>query len=188
MRHDRNRCIRSARRPAAALALLSITLLLPAASRAQERGGSQASGVSLRASLGMTADPATFNMTFEVPWEVHRLVSVGPMFQLGFADDNVLFAPTVQTYLTPRLAGELADWRPYLQMGMGLIYLQDDDRRPGRDDEDVEFLFDTGVGLEYALSQRFFMGTGFLFDVIPGGAVGNRFVFGWQILTLRTAF
>lgn len=174
-----------------ALALVCIGMLLPSLGQAQESASAprdEASRVSVRGSLGMTAGPETFNMTLEVPWAADPLVSVGPMFQLGFSDDHTLFAPTVQAYLTPQLAGELADWHPYAHMGIGLMYLEDEDRRPFRDDEDVDFLINTGVGVEYALSRKFFMGTGLLFDVIPAGAVGNRFVFGWQILTFRAAF
>ncbi len=144
--------------------------------------------LSFRASLGMTAGPDTFAMTFEAPYAINEMVSIGPLFQLGFSDDHVLFAPTVQAYVTPTLTEQFADWHPYAHIGMGLVYLEDNDRRPGRDEEDTDFLLVIGTGVEYALSDTFYMGTGFLFDVIPGGAVGNRFVFGWQILTFRQEF
>ena len=190
-------------RAARAATLVAIGLLLgalvPAQAIAQSArsgdglGTSQAprrndSRVSLRGSLGMTASPETFNMTLEVPWAADALVSAGPLFQLGFSDDDTLFATTVQAYLTPRFDGELDDWRPYAHMGMGFMYLEKDDRRPGRDDEDVDFLFTVGTGVEYAVSDGFYLGTGLLFDVIPTKVVGDRFVFGWQILTFRTEF
>jgi hypothetical protein len=146
------------------------------------------SGFSIRGSLGMTASPETFNMTLEVPWAADELVSVGPLFQLGFSDDNVLFGATLQAYLTPQLEDSLADWHPYAHMGMGLIYLEDDNRAPGRDEEDADFLFVMGTGVEYELSDSFYLGTAFLFDIVPAGAVGNRFTFGWQILTFRYEF
>ncbi len=149
---------------------------------------SKNSGVSVRGSLGMTASPETFNMTLEVPWAADELVSAGPLVQLGFSDDDTLFATTIQAYLTPRLDGALEDWLPYAHMGMGFMYLEKDDRRPGRDDEDVDFLFTVGTGVEYTVSENFYLGTGFLFNVIPTGVVGDRFVFGWQILTFRTEF
>ena len=178
----------------AGICLVLLGLLSPALANAQDATGpsdpprNSGSRFSMRASLGMTASPETVNMTLEVPWAADDLVSVGPLFQLGFSDDNVLFASTLQAYLTPRLEGELADWYPYAHMGMGLIYLENDDRAPGRDEEDAAFLFTVGTGIEYSLSDSFTLGTGFLFDVIPGGAVGDRFVFGWQILTFRTEF
>jgi len=186
-----------------ALLLAAVALLLPAQSQAQAQAQSQElepspartgtspqheSSFSVRGSLGMTASPETFNMTLEIPWSADELVSVGPLFQLGFSDDNVLFASTLQAYLTPQLDGSLEDWSPYAHMGMGLVYLEDDNRAFGRDEEDVDFLFTMGTGVEYALSDSFHMGTGFLFDIIPAGAVGNRFVFGWQILTFRHEF
>jgi hypothetical protein len=182
-----------------ALLLASGTVLLPAQALAQDRPSPQTSSqtgsrqqddsrFSVRGSLGMTASPETFNMTLEMPWKADELVSVGPLFQLGFSDDNVLFAGTLQAYLTPRLEDSLRDWHPYGHMGMGFIYLEDDDRVPGRDEEDAAFLFTVGTGVEYALSDSFYMGTGFLFDIIPTGAVGDRFVWGWQVLTFRHEF
>jgi hypothetical protein len=176
-----------------AFALAVAGMLVPSLAQAQDWSPEASekddgSKWSVRGSFGMTASPETFNMTLEVPWKADELVSAGPLVQLGFADDNVLFATTLQAYLTPRLDGELADWHPYAHMGLGFIYLEDDDRRPGRDDEDGSFLFTIGTGVDYALAEHFYMGTGLLFNVIPTGAVGNKFVFGWQILTFRHEF
>lgn len=173
-----------------AAGLLLLGLLAPSQAIAQEGSGGRRDGssLSLRGSLGMTASPETFNMTLEVPWAADELVSAGPLVQLGFSDDHVLFASTIQAYLTPRLDGSLEDWRPYAHMGMGLIYLEDDHRRFNRDEEDVDFLFTVGTGVEYTLAENFYMGTGFLFNVIPTGVVGNKFIFGWQVLTFRTEF
>lgn len=143
---------------------------------------------SVRGSIGFTADPDTFLMTLEVPWKANDLVSVGPLFQLGFSDDDVLVAPTLEVYLTPQLADDLRDLHPYAHLGMGFMYLEKDHRRPGRDEEDADFLLTTGFGAEYAVQENLFVGTGFLFDIVPGGVAGERFVFGWQMLTLRAAF
>jgi hypothetical protein len=152
------------------------------------RQQSKESRWSARASLGFTTGPETFLMTLEVPWAINRMVSVGPLFQLGFSDDDTLFAPSLQFYITPRLDGDLEALRPYGHLGMGFVYLENDDRAPGRDEEDVDFLFTTGLGVEYALRDDILMGTGLLFNIVPAGAVGQRFVFGWQLLTFRVRF
>ena len=146
------------------------------------------STISARGSIGFTADPDTFLMTLEVPWKADDLVSVGPLFQLGFSDDHVLVAPTLEVYLTPRLTDDLRDIHPYAHMGMGFMYLEKDHRRAGRDEKDADFLLATGLGVEYAVQQNLFVGTGFLFDFVPAGVAGERFIFGWQMLTLRAAF
>ncbi len=170
----------------------AVALLCAGAAQAQEAtpGGRRQddSRFSVRGAIGFTADPDTFLMTLEVPWKAHDLVSVGPMLQLGFSDDDVLVAPTLEVYLTPQLADDLRDFHPYAHMGMGFMYLEKDHRRPGRDEEDADFLLTTGFGAEYAVQENLFLGTGFLFDIVPAGVAGERFVFGWQILTLRAAF
>ena len=174
------------------LACLLACLLGATAAGAQEtassRGDGDASRVSVRGSIGFTADPDTFLMTLEVPWKAHDLVSVGPLFQLGFSDHETLVAPTLEVYLTPKLADDLRNFYPYAHVGMGFMYLEKDHRGPGRNDEGADFLLSTGFGVEYAVQKNLFLGTGFLFDYVPGRVVGERFVFGWQMLTLRAAF
>ena len=191
-RSDTTRASRSSLLVRAAL-LLALGLGIPATSLAQDAGSSppaqtEQSRLSIRGSVGFAASPEMFQMTVEAPWVFNDIVSVGPLFQLGFSDDDTLFAPTVQVYFNPRLGGELDALRPYGHMGMGLVYLENDDRAPGRDDKDVDFLFTIGLGVEYALREDFLVGTGMLFNVIPTGAVGQNFVFGWQLLMFRYAF
>ena len=166
-----------------------VALALSGTASAQETAEPQRddSGFSVRGGVGFTADPSAFLMTLEVPWAADELVSVGPLVQLAVSDDDVLFAPTLQVYLTPRLGGEYDEIRPYAHLGMGLAYLEKDGRRP-RDDEDTDFLLTLGTGVEYAVRENLFLGTGLLFDVIPGGVVGENFIFGWQLLTVRVAF
>jgi hypothetical protein len=178
---------------------LALAVAIPSSVAAQDPAGSSTSaearspsqrsedrGLSVRGSLGFSADPTTFLMTLELPWQVNELVSLGPLFQLGFSDDEVLFAPSIQTYLHPRLA-DFKEIRPYLHVGMGLIYLEDNDRSP-RDEEDTDFLITTGFGVEYEIKENFLIGTGMLFNAIPSGAIGEKFVFGWQMLQMRTVF
>ncbi len=191
-RSDTTRASRSSLLVRAALSL-ALGLGIPATSLAQDAGSSppaqtEQSRLSIRGSLGFAASPEMFLMTVEAPWVFNDIVSVGPLFQLGFSDDDTLFAPTVQVYFNPRLGGELDALRPYGHLGMGFVYLENDDRGPGRDNKDVDFLFTIGLGVEYALREDFLVGTGMLFNVIPTGAVGQNFVFGWQLLMFRYAF
>jgi opacity protein-like surface antigen len=115
-------------------------------------------------------------------------MSVGPLLQLGVSDDKLYFAPTLQLYVHPRLDGVLEPLRPYGHAGIGLAYLDKDDRRNGRDDDDVDFQFTAGLGFDYELREDLFLGTGLLFNVVPGSVVGERFIFSWQVMTFRHAF
>jgi hypothetical protein len=158
------------------------------ASENSSSSGRDDSAWSARGAVGFTAQPGTFLMSVEVPWRFDKLFSVGPLIQLGVADDEIYFAPTLQVYLHPPLGDGLEAIQPYAHAGVGLAYLERKDRAPGRDEEDADFQFTAGLGVEYELRKDFFMGTGMLFNVVPGGAAGKNFVFGWQLLTFRHAF
>jgi hypothetical protein len=158
----------------------------PAPAAAQERESQRT--VSLRGGIGFTADPETFLMSLEVPFTITELFSAGPQLRLGVSDEELYFAPTVQGYFTPRLGGDYDVIRPYGSLGLGIAFLENDDRASGRDDEDVDFLLTPGFGVEYAISDQLFAGTAMQLDVIPAGATGERFVFSWQVLTFRAAW
>jgi len=162
----------------------------PSWNEPEERSVSSSSDsfVSLRGGLGFTADPETFLMGLELPFALSDMFSIGPQLRLGVSDDEVYFAPTVQGYVTPRLGGDLDALRPYGSFGMGIAVLEKDDRVPGRDEEDVDFLLTPGLGVEYMFTEGMFVGSGIQLDIIPGGVAGERFVFSWQVLTFRVAF
>jgi hypothetical protein len=144
--------------------------------------------VSIRGGLGLTGNPDTFLMSVELPFVLTELFSAGPQLRLGVSDDEVYFAPTLQGYVTPRLGGDLDAIRPYGSLGLGIAVLEKDGRRRGRDEDDVDFLLSPGFGIEYAIDETMFVGSGIQLDVIPAGVAGERFIFSWQILTFRAAF
>jgi hypothetical protein len=164
---------------------------LPAVARAQSTDRSlesapEASPWSVRGGLGLTAGPETFLMTLEVPWEADETVSLGPLVQMGFTDDEVLFAPTLQVYMHPPLRDDLRKFRPYASLGLGFMYLKKDTNRGNKDE--AGFLIAGGVGVEYELTERLWIGTNMLFDFLPERTTREHFVWGWQIVTLRAAF
>ncbi len=172
------------------LVLLAFALL-PGAALAQSTDRSpgrtrETSPWSVRGGLGLTAGPETFLTTLEVPWEADETVSVGPLVQMGFSDDEVLFAPTLQVYLHPPLRDDLRKFRPDASLGLGFMYLKKDTNRGNKDD--AGFLIASGVGVEYELTERLWLGTSMLFDFLPERTTREHFVWGWQIVTLRAAF
>ena len=152
------------------------------------------SSVSLEAGIGFTADPDTFLLAVELPFQVARQVEIGPLVQLGVADNHTIVAPT----LNGRYVFDLASWgawgkRPTLRRlhpmvfgGLGFAYINRD--RPSGDRDDIGFLFDLGFGAEYELSPRVSVGSRMTFNVLPGGVVGEDFFFAWQVGTVRFRF
>ena len=98
---------------------------------------------SLKAGLGFTLDPDTFLMGIEGSYHVHPNFSVGPLLQAGVSGKRTLIAPTLNVHgimdLPPHAFSRL---KPYLQGGIGMAYLEENNR-PG-DNDDEGFLFNLG--------------------------------------------
>ncbi len=50
------------------------------------------------------------------------------------------------------------------------------------------FPIDTGVGVEYPLSEKVFLGTQMMFNFLPKVTKNEGFIFAWQIAGIRFAF
>ncbi len=49
-------------------------------------------------------------------------------------------------------------------------------------------MIDFGVGIEYEISERFFIGTQMMFNFLPEKTLDEEFFFSWQIAGVRLAF
>lgn len=147
-----------------------------------------AAGWSLRAGLGFTADPETFLLNFEAPYAFNEWVSAGPMMQIGLEDHHSIVAPTANlTLRVPDLPGSaFDDVHPYAFAGMGFAYIEKD--RGQNDGDGAGFLIDTGIGVEYQLSEKVFIGTQMMFNFLPKETKNEGFIFAWQIVGIRFAF
>lgn len=146
------------------------------------------SGWSLQAGVGFTAEPDTFLMNFEVPYAFNGWVSAGPAIQVGLEDDHTIVAPSANLRLTiPDLPGRGLDRvRPYAFTGIGFAYL---DKDRGRNDGDgAGLLIPVGVGIEYQVSEKVFLGTQMTFNFLPKDTQGQSFFYAWQLAGLRFAF
>lgn len=149
--------------------------------------GGPAEGWSARLGAGFTAGPDTFLLNFEAPYAFNEWIAVGPMLQLGLDDDHTIAAPTLNVTLKyPELPGVFDRVIPYAFGGLGLAVIKDD--RARNDDTSVGFLIDVGMGAEYQLSDRVFVGTQMMLDFLPKQTQGQKFIFAWQIGGLRYAF
>jgi opacity protein-like surface antigen len=150
--------------------------------------GPALTGWSGKFGIGFTASPDSFLMNFEAPYRFDRWVSAGPMIQVGLDDHDTIVAPTANVTVTiPDLPGEDFDaFHPYGFAGMGFAYIEKDNRR--NDKSSAGFLVDFGFGVEYQLSERFFLDSQMMFNVLPERTLDQRFFYSWQVLGLRVAF
>lgn len=150
---------------------------------------SAAAGWSFQGGIGFTADPDSFLMNFEAPYAFNRWFSFGPALQVGINDDTTIVAPTGNLRITiPDLPGRDFDRvHPYAIAGMGFAVI--DDERNGNDGSAATgFLIDFGAGVEYQVSEKVFLGTQMIFNVLPDEVKGEHFYFAWQLGGIRFAF
>ena len=142
---------------------------------------------SLRGAFGFTLDPETFLLAFEGNYFVDENFAVGPLLQLGVSGNRVILAPTVNFRGVFDLPVEgLERLKPFVQGGMGLAYLQKDNRRG--DNDDVGFLFNFGFGADYHLTNELSLGSNILFNVMPDKVLGENFFFSWQLISASFHF
>jgi opacity protein-like surface antigen len=143
---------------------------------------------SFRTGIGFIDDPTALQLNFEAPYALDKWVSIGPMFQMGIDDNNMIIAPTMNITVTvPDLPGEEFDrLKPFALVGMGLAYIEDDNRQ--NDNSSVGFLINFGVGVEVQISDKLFVGTQMMFNFLPETTLGENFFYSWQVGGLRIAF
>jgi hypothetical protein len=142
---------------------------------------------SLRGAIGFTEDPDTFLLAFEGNYYVNHHVAFGPLLQLGVADKRVLVAPTLNLRGAFDLGiPDMAALQPFVQGGLGLAYLNRDNRRG--DDDDVGFLLNFGFGVDYYVRDDLSIGSDMLFNVLPDETLGENFFFSWRVVSLSFHF
>jgi len=150
------------------------------------RGGG--AGFSMRGGFGFTASPDTFLMNFELPYAFNEYVALGPMMQVGLEKDHTIVAPTLNgTLKIPNLSGSLDRFIPYAFAGLGFAYIDKDQGR-NSDGDGAGFMIDAGVGLEYQVSEKVFLGTQMMFNFLPQKVQKQKFFFAWQLAGIRFAF
>ena len=147
-----------------------------------------ASPWSIGVGIGFTAGPGTFLLDGDAAYALDEHMSIGPRMQLGFADDEILVAPTVNfryvfdLQLSPETS--MQELTPFLQAGIGLGYIRKD-RGGGRGHtDDTGFLFNIGAGFEWSLGATT-LGSNLMFNILPSEVVGENFFFSWDLITLR---
>lgn len=142
--------------------------------------------MSAGGAVGFTVDPETFLMTGAGDYFLSDNLAVGPLLQLGLADDRLMFAPTANVKAVFDLPGPgFERLKPFAQGGLGLAYIQKDRRG---DDDDVGFLLNFGFGADYFLTERFSLGNSVLFNITPDKVRGENFFFSWQFVSASFRF
>lgn len=146
-------------------------------------------GWSIQTGFGFTADPDTFLINLDAPYAFNDWIAFGPAMQIGFTDNRTLVSPTGNLRVTiPDLPGRAFDRvHPYGIAGMGFAVIENDNgRRDG--DAAVGFLIDFGAGVEYQVSEKVFLGSQMIFNLLPAEVKREEFYFAWQVAGIRFDF
>ncbi len=145
---------------------------------------------AVQAGLGFTADPDAFLMNFEADFRVNDAFSVGAMLHLGLDDDVKFVYSAAYARYSFDLSGlnaDLAKLTPFVQGGLGFTHIEKD-VPGGGDDDDLGFLINFGVGVEYPLTDRFSIASKMLFNILPADVLDENFYYSWEIAALRYRF
>ncbi len=137
--------------------------------------------------VGFVSSPDLFLFNLQLDHRLEKNVTLGPRFQVGYSDDDTLFAPTLNVAIYPDLGStRFGELRPFLQGGVGAAYIEKSDRI--HDDDEWGLLLDFGVGLEFPFSATGSLRTDVLFNFLPESVVGETFYFSWNLLSVSIAF
>jgi len=167
--------------PAGPLSALEPSSLFGAAGTPAQRS------LGVKAGLGFSLDPNTFLLGFQADFFVHQNVAVGPLLQVGVSGDDFFIAPTLNIEAIFDLPVDgFEAFKPVFQFGLGMVYMDRDTVR-GQKDE-VGFLLNFGIGVEYFFAEYFAVGTLALFNIMPDEVIDEHFFFTWEVLTFRFQF
>ena len=170
------------------LVTLLVILVTPLSSIAQSAVGANATerGWSFEAGLGFTSGPDTFLMQLEAPYHFSSNVTIGPQLQIGVSDATTLVAMSANTRLSFDMTNvtneNLRKLEPFVNGGIGLAFV---DRTVV---DEVGFLMHFGFGVAYKFSTQVAAQSAMQFNIIPGGAAGEKFFYTWQIAGIRYRF
>ena len=170
------------------LVTLLVILVTPLASHAQPSVSAADAnrGWAFEAGLGFTAGPSSFLMQFEAPYRFGSQISLGPQLQIGVSDSVTLVAASANARLSFDLSGSsneaLKKIKPFVNGGLGLAFV---DRKFV---DEVGFLIGLGFGVAYDITERVGVQSAMQFNIIPGGAAGEKFYYTWQLAGIRYRF
>ena len=167
---------------------LLVMLVTPLASIAQPAVEAAATerGWSFESGLGFTSGPSTFLMQFAAPYHYSSNITIGPQLQVGVSDATTLVAMSADARLSFDMSNvadkNLRNLEPFVNGGIGFAFV---DRKAV---DEVGFLMQLGFGLAYNISTQVAAQSAMQFNIIPGGAAGEKFYYSWQIAGIRYRF
>lgn len=128
--------------------------------------------------IGITDDPTLFGLTALVNYYITDNISVGPLIQAGFNDEDYFFGVSGQVRYSLVLPGtEIV--RPYGQVGIGFIEFDVHNLFSGKSTN--TFLFPVGGGAEFKLAEKVSLDANILFnlsrEIFIGLFVGVNYTF-----------
>jgi hypothetical protein len=164
----------------AAVAALAVWLAAPPlfaqdqTAPAADRTGHVAAGVGFGPMFG-TEGGTLLGVALHGDYFMNNEVSVGPLLQLGFADNDSLIGASVQLKYTVDISGN-PPLHPHVQVGIGFVHVSDGA-------SDTDFLLPLGGGLDVDVAKNLSLGTTLLINVTGlDDDIFLTWLFGFKVL------
>ncbi len=175
------------------VACLTLGAAGSASAQQSSSGSSDGSGFSVAAGMGFFAEDNFdgFLLNFEGSYHLDEHWSAGVDFQLGFANDALLFSmPFFGQYdfgNFPVDVPVLQDMHAFVKTGMGFTYAEVD--LPGRRNvDDTGFLFVLGGGVAYPVTDNISLESRMQFNITTNRFFEDDFYFSWEVIGARFRF
>jgi len=128
--------------------------------------------------LGITEDPNLYGLAANVNYYITDEISVAPLLQFEFKDENHIFGVAGMVKYNAILSGSNVV-RPYGQVGIGFAQFKHEDLFDG--DQKTTFLFPVGGGMEFKLNENLSLDGSLLVnlseEIFVGIFVGVNYLF-----------
>ncbi len=138
--------------------------------------------------LGGTFDPDTFLVTGHADFYLSDRVAIGPLLQIGVDDDFTVIAPSFTIKGVVDIETDGPRLRPFLLGGIGFAFIEDDDRPPWKDDDDIGLMLNVGLGLDVFVAEDISIGTSAILNILPGEVLGESLFVSLQVLYIDLHF
>lgn len=128
--------------------------------------------------LGLTEDPSLYGLLVNVNYYITDEISVGPLLQYDFKDEDHIFGVAGMVKYNAVLGGSNVV-RPYGEAGIGFIEFKHEDLFDG--DKKNTYLFPVGGGMEFKLNDSLSLDSTLLFnlteEIFIGLFIGVNYIF-----------
>jgi len=127
--------------------------------------------------VGSAYSPQTPLLFGSMDFQIDENLTIGPALHLGADDNSSIFATFGQLRYWFGKESDQHQFLPYLQAGLGLVYMDRDGHGSGTD-----LVINCGGGVRLLTGDGYRIGTNLLYNSVPGEVADDDSYFTWEII------